>query len=117
VHDLRERPVAVGSPQTQSQRDQVKRVITKLMAEATNAKRAQSLPVKPFFSAFSPAQPPQPAVLPSPPSAASSDASGVSKDSSTPMAIDLGDEGQVEEGTVSKRPGNVGVPHVLSSVP
>lgn len=32
VHDLRQFPVAVGSPQTQTQRDQVTRVINRLLS-------------------------------------------------------------------------------------
>ena len=42
VHDLRQCPVVVGSPQTQTQRDQVARVITKLMSQTSYNRRALS---------------------------------------------------------------------------
>jgi hypothetical protein len=42
VHDLRQCPVQVGSPQTQPQRDQVTRVIKKLIAQANTLRRTVS---------------------------------------------------------------------------
>lgn len=42
VHDLRQCPVVVGSPQTQTQRDQVTRVITKLMSQSSYNRRTLS---------------------------------------------------------------------------
>jgi len=42
VHDLRQCPVVVGSPQTQTQRDQVSRVIQKLMTQSRFRSRTMS---------------------------------------------------------------------------
>lgn len=42
VHDLRQCPVVVGSPQTQTQRDQVTRVIQKLMTQSRFRSRTMS---------------------------------------------------------------------------
>jgi hypothetical protein len=42
VHDLRQCPVQVGSPQTQPQRDQVTRVIKKLISQANTLRRTVS---------------------------------------------------------------------------
>ena len=42
VHDLRQCPVVVGSPQTQTQRDQVTRVIHKLMTQTSYNRRTLS---------------------------------------------------------------------------
>jgi len=42
VHDLRQCPVVVGSPQTQTQRDQVTRVVTKLMTQSSYNRRTLS---------------------------------------------------------------------------
>ena len=42
VHDLRQCPVQVGSPQTQPQRDQVTRVIKKLISQANSLRRTVS---------------------------------------------------------------------------